>query len=366
VYKFAALRVQQRADVPLYVFGVDGRIIHQFAAVNFAERTSDGLLSGYQRGEVSAHIRQIAQYLSGPDAILPNAIVVAFDDQVSFTPSEGSTLRNWGTPGTLAIPIPATGRIKPGLIVDGQQRVSALAQLPAHRKFPVVVVGFATASEQMQLEQFILVNKTKPLPRDLINELLPQARADQLPSSWRSTKFAAGVVDKLRFDAGSPFFGRIKGVSSSGPNVNISQAALLSVTSSSMRTGVLKAIKDEDQSDGQAIDRMARVLGSYFGGVRRVWPEAWNGSPWTSRLVHGVGLFAMGQLMEVVFEDANPEGQRAASVVENRLVKMRRRCAWTHGHWPKPLDCPWDALQNTSQDKRRLGSYLEREYARLR
>src|ERR1700722_14460423 len=107
IYKFSALRIRQREDVPLYVFGVDGRIIHQFAAVNFAERTSDGLLSGYQRGEVSAHIHQIAQYLSGTDAILPNAIVIAFDDQISFTPAPGATLRNWGTPGNLAVPVPS-------------------------------------------------------------------------------------------------------------------------------------------------------------------------------------------------------------------------------------------------------------------
>lgn len=367
VYKFAALQIKQRVDVPLYVFGVDGRIIHHFAAVNFAERTADGVLFGYQRSEVSSHIRQIAQYLSGSDALLPSAIVLAFDHQVSFAPLTGATVSNWGTPGTLAIPMPSAGERKPGLIVDGQQRVSALAQLPASRKFPVVVIGFATASEQTQLEQFILVNRTKPLPRDLISELLPQARTDRLPRSWKFTQTAAAVVEKLRFDKGSPFFCRIKGVGTSGDGANISQAALIAVISASMRRGVLKTITEhQDQTDEEKVDRMTRIVVSYFRGVARVWPEAWSGSPWTSRLVHGVGLSAMGQLMEVVFEDLNPQSLRVVSSVENRLRRIRRRCAWTYGRWPKPLDCAWDALQNTSQDKRRLVNFLLREYARSR
>lgn len=363
VYKFTALRIYQRSDVPLYVFGVDGRLVHQFAAVNFADRAADGVLSGYQRGKVSAHINQITNYLTTDGAMLPNAVVLALDRQVEFQALPGATASAWGTPGTLSIPLPDRHERKPALIVDGQQRITALSKLPPTRKFPVVVVGFVASSELLQRQQFILVNKTRPLPRDLINELLPHVGLDGLPGSWHGRQVAAQVLECLRFDPDSPFFGRIKGIGSSGEGVSISQAALLSVIGKSARHGVLKTVAAEYESNG-VVKMMAHVVETYFLGAARVWPDAWEGSPRTSRLVHGVGLAAMGNLMDLVMEDVNLESNRAVSSVEHRLRKIRRRCAWTDGRWPKPLDCPWDGLQNTSQDKRRLSIFLEREYMR--
>ena len=170
VLRFASLRVEQRDDTPLYVFGVNGRLIRHFATVSFAKRSADGVLIGYQRARVATHIAQIAKYLSQQDALLPNAIVIAFNGAVTFSATAGGIRSRWGTPGTLSIPLPGAGEEKSGLIVDGQQRVSALAQLPADRQFPVVVVGFSSDSADLQREQFALVNKTKPLPRDLLNE----------------------------------------------------------------------------------------------------------------------------------------------------------------------------------------------------
>lgn len=365
VYKFTALRIYQRSDVPLYVFGVDGRMIHQFAAVDFADRSADGVLSGYQRERVSAHINQITHYLTGDDAMLPNAVVLALDNQVVFETLPGATASTWGTPGTLSIPIPGGHGRKPALIVDGQQRITALSKLPPTRKFPVVVVGFVAGNEDLQRQQFILVNKTRPLPRDLINELLPHVKGNGLPESWHGRQLAAEVLERLRFDSDSPFRGRIKGIGSSGDGVSMSQSALLSVIGKSSKHGILKSISTGYEGK-DAVKMAAHAVETYFRGVARVWPAAWEGSPWTSRLVHGVGLAAIGNLMDLAMEDVNLESNRAVSTVENRLGKIRRRCAWTDGRWPKPLDCPWDALQNTSQDKRRLSLFLEREYLRLR
>ena len=181
--QLAALRVEQRDDVPLYIFGVNGRVIHQFATVDFAERSTDGVLAGYQRTRVETHISQIREYLAQDDALLPNAIVVAFDGDVTFVPAEGALVADGARPA-LVLPMPGPREKKPGLIVDGQQRVSALAELPPERHFPVVVVSFSSSSLDLQREQFVLVNKTKPLPRDLLNELLPHVDA-QLRKAWQ-------------------------------------------------------------------------------------------------------------------------------------------------------------------------------------
>src|SRR5436305_11913054 len=89
VLRVNALRVEQRPDVPLFVFGIDGRLVQQFASVHFAERDGSGELLGYQRARVERHIREIRDYLVQDDAVLPNAIVVAFDGSATFTPLDG-------------------------------------------------------------------------------------------------------------------------------------------------------------------------------------------------------------------------------------------------------------------------------------
>lgn len=362
--QFAALRVEQREDVPLYIFGVDGRVIHQFATVNFAERSADGVLVGYQRAQVASHISQILAYLKQDRALLPNAIVVAFNGGAEFVPTAGAIRSRWGTPGKLLVPLPERGEAKPGLIVDGQQRVSALAQLPPDRHFPVVVVSFSSTSLDLQREQFVLVNKTKPLPRDLLNELIPHVSADVLPKPWQTRRTAAAVMEMLRFDMDSPFYGRIRGLGPGGESANISQASVLSVVEISIRRGEVLAGCVESRSDAPDMMAMANVVSVFFHGVANVWPYAWNENPWTSRLVHGVGIAALGRLMDVVMKEVDWAGPRAVSSVEHRVRKIENRCAWTEGWWPKPLNCEWYQLQNTSQDKRRLADYLIREYFR--
>ena len=101
----------------------------------------------------------------------------------------------------------------------------------------------------------------------------------------------------------------------------------------------------------------------YYHGVSRVWPYAWEGSPRTSRLVHGVGIYATGRLMDLVMREVDASAPRAISSVERRLRRIEGVCAWTDGYWPR-LKIWWNDLQNTSQDKRRLSTYLCEEYER--
>ena len=364
ILRVNALRVEQRSDIPLFAFGINGRLIHQFAAVQSAARTDDGVLVGYQRTRVQRHIQEIYNYLSQEGALLPNAIVVAFDDSVEFKPLEGALRIEWGTFGRLSIPLPVAGKPKPALIVDGQQRMSALAELRPDRKFPVVVIGFSSASEGLQREQFVLVNKAKPLPRDLLNELVPHVDT-ALPKPWRLKRVAGRVVELLRYDKESPFYGRIRGIGTTGEGANISQAAVLEIIQRSVRrAGILSSHYSSALDEGDA-KSMAHVIGVYFHGVARVWPSAWNGSPWSSRLVHGVGIYAMGSLMDVVMREVDASAPRAIYSVERRLRRLKNRCAWTSGRWPV-LRTAWNELQNTSQDKRRLAEYLLEEYRRAR
>lgn len=357
-----ALRVEQRVDIPIYVFGINGRLIFQIAAVSFAERSKRGMLRGYQRLEVKKHIKEIHAYLSDKNSLLPNAIVLAFDDRVSFDPLPGQQRSEWGTCGKLTIPLPSNAsEHKVGWIVDGQQRANALAQLDPRRHFPVVVVAFQSSSPELQREQFLLVNKTKPLPRDLLSEILPEVDGG-LPRDLDRRRHASKVLQKLRFAEESPFFGRVRGLGADGDSANISQNAILAVINDSIRRhGVLFDHCDTTKKRYD-YDSMAQTVNVFFEGVRRTWPDAWDASPKTSRLVHGVGIVALGHVMDRVMREVDASSPKAATTVVTRLTPLAKRCAWSKGRWPV-LNCPWNALQNTSQDKARLADYLLKTYS---
>jgi DGQHR domain-containing protein len=357
-----ALRIKQSPEIPIYVFGIEGRLVHQLATVSYADRSRDGVLTGYQRRAVKTHIQEILDYLSTDGAILPNAIVIALDDSARFEPMRGVTPSEWGTFGKLVMPLPKNAaQKKPGWIVDGQQRTTALAKLDPKKPFPVVVTAFQAPSTSVQRDQFVLVNKTKPLPRDLLNEILPEVTA-RLPKNLEKQRVASTVLTRIRFNEDSPFAGRVRGLGGDGEGHNISQAAVIAVILNSLRKkGVLF-----DYYDGNGkrhkYEAMARTLNVFFEGVRRTWPKAWNSSPQSSRLVHGVGIVALGHLMDRVMTDVDAASPKAASVVASRLAVLKQYCAWTGGKWPG-LRCKWNELQNTSQDKARLTDYLLKQYA---
>src|SRR5262249_48643548 len=128
--------------------------------IDRAGRSQTGLLRGFQRPQIAAHIHEIRDYLEREDAVLPNSVVVAFTDRIKIQPVHSNVV-------TIEIDI-ADG--PPGLIVDGQQRLSALAPL-TEKSFEVFVSGILCKTEEELRRQFILINNTRPLPKELIYEL---------------------------------------------------------------------------------------------------------------------------------------------------------------------------------------------------
>ena len=116
-----------KASQFIYCFGVDGKRIHDFATVSRVHR-DDESLQGYQRPEVLSHIRAIRRYLESDGAMLPNAIVLAFDERVRFEPSATDASVDYSTVGELVIPVDESlpDDEKPAWLVDGQQRSAAI------------------------------------------------------------------------------------------------------------------------------------------------------------------------------------------------------------------------------------------------
>src|SRR3954471_10019269 len=101
--RLPALRIRQGPQF-IYTFGVDGKRIHDFATVSRVHR-DDATLLGYQRPEVLSHIKAIRRYLESDGAMLPNAVVLAFDERVTFEAIRTHIGPGYSTLGELVIPV---------------------------------------------------------------------------------------------------------------------------------------------------------------------------------------------------------------------------------------------------------------------
>src|SRR6267143_45221 len=88
--RLPAIEIKQNAERVLYTFAVDGKLINSFATISRIHRTDNKKISGYQRPEVLSHIAEIRNYIESESPMIPNAVVIAFDERVRFEPAKGA------------------------------------------------------------------------------------------------------------------------------------------------------------------------------------------------------------------------------------------------------------------------------------
>ncbi|MGW1802215.1 DGQHR domain-containing protein DpdB [Streptomyces sp. NPDC001984] len=356
--RLPALEVRQ-GNRKIYCFAVDGKKLHSFAAVSRVRRDEESTLQGYQRPEVLSHIRGIRRYLESEDAMLPNALVLAFDDTVRFeTGGRPQAGVDYSVPGVLVIPVDEslTDQDKPALIVDGQQRSAAIRDVDL-AEFPVAAVGFIADNQEDQRSQFILVNSTKPLPKGLIHELLPET-SGHLPPAYARKRLPAQLMTRLNTDGQGPFYGRI--ASPTSPDGNIKDTSLLRMLEHSLFEGALYQYRNPEDGSGD-VERMLLHLRSFWAIVKETYSDAWKLPPRQSRLTHGVGIQAMGFVMDTLTESM-PAEDVDCDQVRNAVLGLMPVTAWTSGMWrfPDGEQRRWNGLQNTPNDIRLLTDLLVR------
>ncbi len=357
--RLPALRIQQ-GDQYIYSFGVDGKRVHDFTAISRVHR-EDKKLAGYQRPEVQSHIRAIRRYLESDGAMLPNAIVFAFDERVRFEATSTPVSVDYVCVGELVIPVDESlpDADRPAWLVDGQQRSAAIRDADlAH--FPVAAVGFIAKGEAEQRSQFILVNNTKPLPKGLIHELLPDTQG-HLPTAYARKQLPAALLTRLNFGVsllGEPFAGRIS--TPTAPDGYIKDNSVLKMIENSLYEGALYQYRDPVDGTGD-IESMVLHLNIFWTAVEIAFPGAWELPPTKSRLTHGAGIQALGYVMDHL-TDGVPALELPALDIPAHLAKLKPHCAWTGGTWDFGGEQVrrWNGIQNTPTDIRMLTGHLLR------
>jgi DGQHR domain-containing protein len=359
-----AIEVRQSPSRTLYTFAVDGKDLPLFATVSRVRRDEAKAVAGYQRPEVLSHIASIKSYLESEDPMIPNSLVIAFDSRVRFEPTQRK-----GRPpkvsrsGELIIPIDPSiaDEDKPGWIVDGQQRGAAIREARVS-SFPICVNAFITDDERDQRAQFILVNSTKPLPKGLIHELLPGTEA-HLPRVLQLRRFPSLLLERLNYDDDSPIRNMIRTPTS--PEGVIKDNSVLRMLENSLSDGALYLYRDPRTGEGDA-DAMLQVVKTFWAAVADIFPTAWGLPPRRSRLMHGVGIIALGFIMDAIAERFELE-DFTLEVVRQDLELLKPLCAWNSGSWDfgTGLRRDWNDLQNTPRDIQLLTNYLLHQYTAL-
>jgi DGQHR domain-containing protein len=337
--RFSAIQARQSERHTVLSFAARASDVLSFATIDRVARDAQGVLSGFQRPQVAGHIREIRDYLETDDAILPNPIVIAF--------TKNLTIEDEAEDGRCTVVIDVEAG-PPGLVVDGQQRLSALMQVD--RDFQVFVSAVACEDEAELRRQFVLINSTKPLPKSLIYELLPQV--DGLPKRLAERSFAAELTAALNFDPWSPLRGLIH--QHTNPTGIVRDTAIQRVVMNSINDGAMRTLLR--RADGK--DACLILMSDFYQAVKTVFATDWQGhTPKTSRLIHGAGIMALGYVMEVLFD---LDGARTKEDFERGLLCLRGKTAWTSGEWEFAGGDRrhWRAVQNVNRDIVLLAQHL--------
>lgn len=363
-----ALRLDQPGGNTLFCFSLAPTEVLAVADIARIARGDQGELIGYQRDAVRTHVSDIRSYLDSEDVVFPNPIILALDpDAVQWKGSRGPNVSDgFASGGTLIIEYHES--VRPGWIVDGQQRALALADVD-RTDLPVPVTAFITNSVEMQRDQFIRVNNTRPLPQGLVTELLPEV---PLPISRKlaAKRLPSAICDQLQRHPDSPFQGLIKRPSATDDELAhavIKDTSIIRMLEESLKSPSGCLFPYRNLATGETeLPGIWRTLICYWDGVRDTFPEAWGVSPRRSRLMHGVGIRSMGRLMDKVMATVNPTRDDAPDLVRRELARVAPICRWTSGTWEELGDVPWNGLQNVPRDISSLSSLLIRNYVSSR
>jgi len=363
-----ALRITQGSGAPVYLFSLTAGEVLEVAEISRVARGDHGELIGYQRAEVRRHVKEITDYLNGEDALFPNPIIIALPSTVRWISSRGPNVSDGiATSGTIEIPLAGPVGPRTGWIVDGQQRALALARAK-RRDFPVPVNAFIADSIALQRDQFVRINNTRPLPKGLVTELLPNV-STPLPARLSPKKLPSALCDALNTSDDSPFKGLIKRASSSGDDRKtavVTDTSLVDALQDNLHQSAGCLFQYWNLSSGEMDStRIWQALVIYWTAVRDTFPEAWGKPPTESRLMHTAGIRAMGRLMDLVMSMVDPTSPKAAELVRKDLDLIAPHCHWTNGRWDE-LQKNWNEVQHLPRHINELSNYLIRTYRSVR
>lgn len=300
----SALRIRQPIG-DIYVGSIPAKVLVEITDFDVRQLVSERGIDSYlgiQRELDPKRVKEISQYVAGPDATFPTAVVLAVPEKcVSLeSPCEADdrfvkiTLSNYP-----AAPEDAENEVlyrHIARVIDGQHRIKGLEGY-AGDNFDVNVSIFIDADIADQASIFATVNlaQTK-VNKSLVYDLF------ELSRSRSPEKTCHSVVVALESTESSPFFRKIKrlGKATAGRYTEtLSQATVVGGILQYICKDTLQIISDRQigrkggkfpPADARDAERLVlrpffiegrdveltNLIWNFFEAVRLRWPEAWN------------------------------------------------------------------------------------------
>ena len=220
---------------------------------------------------------------------------------------------------------------------------------------------------EIQRDQFLRVNNTRPLPRGLITELLPEV-STPLPANLEAKKIPSAICELLNSNEHSPFYNDparltferqqeerdyIRHVDHCDSSGSISH--LLDVF---FRIGTSQLVRQTSMVSGRSSWRTGPRLKPRFRrrGGNRLARVAY------ARCRASLNGKADGSRNVIL----DPRSPHVLGHVKHELQVIAPVCRWTSGRWAELGDLQWNEIQNVPRHIRMLSSFLIRAYVQNR
>ena len=306
--------------ITFFAFASTASDVLAWAAI---ERTNDKP-GAAQRLKNNAHIKTIQAFIKASEEnIIPTAITLAVKPGAykleEFT-VDGCDMPEGSTLAQLTLKkFPKTD--KPALIIDGQHRILALAELDEQ---PTLLICAMLGADDLEraLHFVVINNKTKRVPGDLVKaivaELSPKQR-DLLKTRLTRVGITLGnyavALDVLNSEDFSPFAGLL--------DWDINRKGNRRIKPNALEASLRAIIADLQTSEEIDVDDAIQILAAMWRGVR----DSWNVSKvkWTasnsrdatkhSKLVDKAGLVAVTEFLVQRLNIMSEEGLDATDTV---------------------------------------------------
>ena len=365
-------------------FTCDGRIIRSIAQVDRLETISG---TGQQREEIRRHVDQISQGIQSGTQVPTSVLLVFADDRISDEengdpPESFIVIRpqsDWvsvSLPGgdqviqrlrPVEIDLPyrraAFDEEKSALLVDGQQRTAALSLVDIDEIPSLALSVNATLADEDEAKRiFHVANSTRKIATQFSRALL--ATMDDAPGYLLTERARAVTVKRLALeDSDSPFFQLAQ-----HPGVKVEKRPPIAYNSLFQVVSAFDTSALPFESDA---DLLAYAVSKSFSLVKEQWPTVWGLRPGESRLMHGAGLRSVAHLLVEMMKrhyDGDLKSEKLWRKIEQSLKRLKPVIAWSALDAEKATQRAKrnfiDEIlprQNTSQDIKKLGSFLEKE-----
>jgi DGQHR domain-containing protein len=306
--------------IAFFSFASTAREILEWAAI---ERTNDKP-GAAQRLKNNAHIKTIQAFIhASEENIIPTAVTLAVKPgayEVEEFEVEGCSLPERVTLAQLNIK-PFKDNNKPALIIDGQHRILALAELPEQ---PTLLVCAMLGADDLEraLHFVVINNKTKRVPADLVKAIFAEL-TNQQRESLRKRLSKVGItlgnyevaLDVLNSEKFSPFAGLL--------DWDINRKGTRRIKPNALEASLRAIVADLHTNEEIDVDDAIQILAAMWRGVR----DSWNVKTvkWIaanskdvgkhSKLVDKAGLVAVTEFLVERLNLMSEEGLDATDVV---------------------------------------------------